>query len=295
MLDARGERYRAVAFMQATSPFIRPRDLAAAVDIVERREADVVFSAFETYGFLWRQQEGAAEGVNHDHSFRPRRQDREPHYPETGAFYVMDADGFRAAGFRFFGRVRLQEVEEACGSRDRLRRTARDGTAAGAVLSERELGGGDHVAIAVVTDFDGVHTDDTASVDQEGVESVIVSRSDGMGVALLLKAGVPVLILSTERNPVVAARARKLGVEVLQGVDDKATALASGPPAGIALTPSPMSGNDVNDIGCLELVGWPVVVADAHPTRVAARVVLERAAAQGAVRELADRLLQGRR
>jgi YrbI family 3-deoxy-D-manno-octulosonate 8-phosphate phosphatase len=298
VLDARGERYRTIAFMQATSPFIRPQDLAAAVDIVERREADVVFSAFETYAFLWRQQEGgAAEGVNHDHSFRPRRQDREPHYQETGAFYVMDAEGFRAAGFRFFGRVQLQEVEEAWAleidSAEQLEMARRQAPFFLNESSEEAISS----AIAVVTDFDGVHTDDTASVDQEGVESVIVSRSDGMGVELLLKAGVRFLILSKERNPVVAARARKLGVEVLQGVDDKATALTEwASSAGIDLTATVYVGNDVNDIGCLDLVGWPVVVADAHPDVVShARVVLERSGGHGAIRELSDRLLQDRR
>jgi YrbI family 3-deoxy-D-manno-octulosonate 8-phosphate phosphatase len=298
VLDARGERYRTLAFMQATSPFIRARDLSAAVDVVARRQADVVFSAFETYGFLWRRhEEGAAEGVNHDHSFRPRRQDREPHYQETGAFYAMDVEGFRAAGFRFFGRVQLQEVEEAWAleidSVEQLEMARRQ---APFFLDERADEDMSTVA-AIVTDFDGVHTDDTATVDQDGVESVTVSRSDGMGVELLRKAGVRFLILSKERNPVVGARAKKLGVEVLQGVDDKVSALTEwARSGGIDLAATVYVGNDVNDIGCLDLVGWPVVVADAHPDVVShARVVLERSGGRGAVRELSDRVLQRRR
>jgi CMP-N-acetylneuraminic acid synthetase len=80
-------------------------------------DEDVVFSAVETYAFLWAQVDVGgvgvvATGVNHDPSFRPRRQDREPHYRETGAFYVMRTTGFRAAGFRFFGRVGIAEVGE---------------------------------------------------------------------------------------------------------------------------------------------------------------------------------------
>jgi len=141
-----------------------------------------------------------------------------------------------------------------------------------------------------------VHTDDRVRIDQDGIESVAVSRSDGMGVSLLRAAGIPFLILSTEANPVVAARGRKLGVEVRQGAADKAAVLrdwAAG--RGIPLSRIAYLGNDVNDLGCLELVGWPVAVPDAHPLVLsAARVVLDRPGGAGAVRDLAERVLAGR-
>jgi CMP-N-acetylneuraminic acid synthetase len=106
-----------VVFVQPTSPFIDPTDLDAAIARVLEGDEDVVFSAVETYAFLWAMVDVdgvgvGATGVNHDSSFRPRRQDREPHYRETGAFYVMRTVGFRAAGFRFFGRVGIAEVAE---------------------------------------------------------------------------------------------------------------------------------------------------------------------------------------
>jgi N-acylneuraminate cytidylyltransferase len=54
-------------------------------------------------------------------------------------------------------------------------------------------------------------------------------------------------------------------------------------------------GNDVNDLSCMEAVGWPIAVADAHPEVLrAARVILDTRGGQGAVRELADRVLRGR-
>ncbi|MGN6125495.1 MAG: KdsC family phosphatase, partial [Humibacter sp.] len=147
---------------------------------------------------------------------------------------------------------------------------------------------------AVVTDFDGVHTDDRVQVDQNGVESVTVNRRDGLGVRLLRESGVPVLILSTEKNPVVGARAAKLGVEVLQGIDDKATALAAwAAQTGIPLERVAYLGNDVNDLGALGVVGWPFAVADAHPQAIAAsRRVLASAGGAGAVRELAELILK---
>jgi N-acylneuraminate cytidylyltransferase len=106
---------------------------------------------------------------------------------------------------------------------------------------------------------------------------------------------VPVLILSSEINRVVRMRAKKLGVDVITGCDDKLTALRGwADEQGIALTDIAYVGNDINDVGCLGAVGWPVVVADAHPGALdAARIVLRRHGGDGAVRELADRVLAG--
>ncbi|MDY0909951.1 acylneuraminate cytidylyltransferase [Microbacterium sp. CFBP9034] len=282
-----------VVFLQATSPFIDVSALDEAVHLVRSRRRDSVFSAVETYGFLWaKASRSAATAINHDADLRPRRQDREPHYLETGAFYVMRAAGFRAAGHRFFGSIGIAEVAE---------RTAIEIDTVAQLAIARALAPliDTPTAIdvdAVVTDFDGVHTDDSVRVDQHGGEAVTVSRSDGMGVARLREAGIPVLILSTEANPVVGARARKLRVEVVQDVADKAQALRTwAAERGIPLARIAYLGNDVNDLGCLDLVGWPIAVPDAHPLVLsAARIVLDRPGGAGAVRDLAERVLAGR-
>ena len=281
-----------VVFAQATSPFIPAAAIAEGVDHIVSGRFDSVFSAHETYGFLWRRDaEGHAAAINHDAAVRPRRQDREPHYLETGAFYVFGAAGFRAAQHRFFGRIGIVEVPE---------NTAIEIDDASQLALAQAIGGLEGaerqpiLAAALVTDFDGVHTDDTATVDSDGLESVRVSREDGMGVALLRRAGIPMLILSTEQNPVVARRAEKLRVPVLHGIDDKATALrAWAEDNGIPLSDIAYVGNDVNDLGPLGIVGWPIAVANAHPQVLAvARVVLTRRGGEGAVREVAERMLR---
>ncbi|MDN4483525.1 acylneuraminate cytidylyltransferase [Demequina lignilytica] len=292
VLVSQGVEPRALAFLQATSPFIDAAALDTAVRDVLGGTYDSMFSAYETYAFLWAHGDAGAVGVNHDHSFRPRRQDREPHYQETGAFYVMDVAGFRERGFRFFGRVGIAEVAQSSGVEiDDLHELA----LARALAPILDVAGPIDVD-ALVMDFDGVHTDDTVTVDQHGVESVTVSRSDGMGIGLLRAAGLPMLILSKERNPVVAARAAKLGVEVLHAVDDKAPALREWcEAAGLDLARVAYVGNDVNDVPALEIVGWPVVVPDAHPAAArAARVTLTRPSGAGALRELAELILAAR-
>ncbi len=135
-----------------------------------------------------------------------------------------------------------------------------------------------------------MHTDDRVYLAQDGTESVQVSREDGMGFALARQAGVKLLILSTEVNPVVAARAAKLKVPVMHGQSDKAQALKEWM-AAEGLDPNRVAyvGNDVNDLGCLRMVGWPIAVANAHPDVDAlARLKLTRHGGSGAVRELCE-------
>ena len=107
------------------------------------------------------------------------------------------------------------------------------------------------------------------------------------------RAGLPVLILSTEANPVVAARAGKLGVPALHGIADKGAALAQWcAEQRIDLRRTAFVGNDVNDLPCFAIVGWPIAVADAHyAVRARARIVTAAPGGSGAVREIASRLL----
>jgi YrbI family 3-deoxy-D-manno-octulosonate 8-phosphate phosphatase len=146
----------------------------------------------------------------------------------------------------------------------------------------------------VVFDFDGVFTDNHVYVDEQGRETVRCSRADGWGVARLREKNVPMLILSTEENPVVAARAAKMGIEAVQGCADKAAFLRRCA-AGRGIEPETVIyvGNDLNDLPAMQLAGFPVCPADAHPdVKKIARLTLANSGGNGAVRELCDMLLR---
>jgi N-acylneuraminate cytidylyltransferase len=146
----------------------------------------------------------------------------------------------------------------------------------------------------VVFDFDGVMTDNRVWVDQDGREMVAANRSDSMGLNALRRAGIQTIVISTETNPVVAARCRKLKIEHVQGVEDKA-ALLRNLLAERQVNPRNVIylGNDINDVPCFSEVACAVVVTDAQPAaRRAADIVLSQAGGHGAVRELCDLLLQ---
>ena len=146
----------------------------------------------------------------------------------------------------------------------------------------------------LVLDFDGVLTDNRVWVDQDGREMVAANRSDSLGIGLLRQVGVETVVISTETNPVVAARCRKINIPCIQGINDKATALNQ-----LLLERKVNAkeviflGNDVNDLPCFPLVGWAVVVADGMPEAIRqADFVLARSGGHAAVRELCDMLME---
>ncbi|GAA3499975.1 N-acylneuraminate cytidylyltransferase [Streptomyces prasinosporus] len=292
-----------VLLVQCTSPFLLSEDVDGVAGAVVDGGADTAVTVAPFHGFLWRDAADAADattaegghGVNHDKSFRPRRQDRPQDLLETGAAYAMDAAGFREHRHRFFGRTELVRTDPARVleiddphdlARARALAPLLDADRPGALPTARDVD-------AVVLDFDGTQTDDRVLIDSEGQEFVSVHRGDGLGIAALRRSGLKMLILSTEQNPVVAARARKLRLPVLHGVDRKDLALKQWcEEQGIAPERVLYVGNDVNDLPCFALVGWPVAVASAHDVvRGAARAVTTLPGGDGAIREIAGWIL----
>ena len=321
-----------VLLVQCTSPFIVREDIDGVAGAIVENGADTAVTVAPFHGFIWRDAEsaesaesaedvvaagslaehdaavGGGYGVNHDKSFRPRRQDRPQDLLETGAAYAMEAAGFRKHQHRFFGRTDLVRTDparvlEIDDPHDLARARAlaplfdadlpqalnfarAGGTPIGALPTADDID-------AVVLDFDGTQTDDRVLVDSDGREFVSVHRGDGLGIAALRDSGLKMLILSTEQNPVVAARARKLKLPVQHGIDRKDIALKQWcEEQGIAPERVLYVGNDVNDLPCFALVGWPVAVASAHDVvRGAARAVTTVPGGDGAIREIASWIL----
>ncbi len=148
----------------------------------------------------------------------------------------------------------------------------------------------------IITDFDGVVTDNLVITDQNGKESVTASRSDSMHIKKLRELGVEVLVLSSEPNPVVAARAEKMGVKAIHnvGMQDKGRVMREVlEQKNVKAEHVIYIGNDLNDLPCFEIAGWSVAVADAYPEVLrAADHVLTKTGGHGAIRELCEIVLK---
>ena len=147
----------------------------------------------------------------------------------------------------------------------------------------------------IMCDFDGVITDNRVWVDQDGTETVAAYRSDSVRVKDLQAIGVEVLILSSEPNRVVEARARKMGVEAVHGValHEKGRVMRQIlEQKNLKAANVIFVGNDINDLPCFAEAGWSVAVADAFPEVIrAADYVLSKNGGHGALRELCDLIL----
>ena len=148
----------------------------------------------------------------------------------------------------------------------------------------------------IMCDFDGVITDNRVWVDQDGTETVAAYRSDSVRIKDLRAIGIEVMILSSEPNRVVEARARKMGVEAIHGIalHDKGRVMREVlEQKNIKAENVIYVGNDINDLPCFEIAGWSVAVADAYPELIrVADHVLSRAGGHGALRELCDLILK---
>lgn len=144
----------------------------------------------------------------------------------------------------------------------------------------------------IVYDFDGVLTDNRVLVFDDGHEAVFCNRADGLAIGLIKKTGVPQIILSMEENRVVETRARKLGIDVLYGIQDKKAALTDHcRKNNYDLKRVVYIGNDINDIEVMGIVGYPLAPQDARPAvKRISKMIIARNGGDGVVQEFLGKL-----
>ena len=257
-----------LVYLQCTSPFTTSEDIDKVVTaLIDNNNIDCAFSAIEDHSFLWSiNKNGYATGVNHfGYKQRQRRQDLfDITYKENGSIYAIRPKALLASGNRFGSKAlpvlaggvlpfeidNLHELYMA----QLVSRLFPDPV--------RKLKYSN--IKVVVMDFDGVHTNDTLILDQNGVESVQVSRADGLGCGLLKSSGYKLLILTREENPVVLMRAKKLKIDIINGVKDKILVLKEWcKKNNLKKDQVAYIGNDMNDLECLKWAGLAMIPAGA--------------------------------
>lgn len=146
----------------------------------------------------------------------------------------------------------------------------------------------------IVYDFDGVLTDNKVILREDGIESVVVNRSDGLAIRIIKNAGIKQIIISKEKNKVVEARAKKLGIPVIKGVNNKKEILSLYcRENNIKLNNVAYLGNDINDLEAMMIVGYPICPADAYKEiKKISKVILKVTGGNGVVRDLLNYIME---
>ena len=147
----------------------------------------------------------------------------------------------------------------------------------------------------LVLDVDGVLTDGRIILNDHGEEIKRFHARDGVGLSLLMAAGIDVAIITGRISGVVQHRARELGItEIHQGVRDKAAIFFNLlQRKGLDKAEVCVMGDDLPDLPMFHLAGLAVAVADAAlEVREAAAVVTKRRGGIGAVREVCELILK---
>jgi YrbI family 3-deoxy-D-manno-octulosonate 8-phosphate phosphatase len=280
-----------IALVQATSPFIEPVTIKECLAIAAKGK--VGFSAASTNRFLW-QKENTWNPVGHPADYRPRRQELSEKVVESGAVYAFNKKNFLEKQYRFcadavpvlvspYSDIEIFndydiELANLLNGRFEIEKTFKI-----TKTTKPRI---------IFTDFDGCLTDDKVQLDSNNVENVVVNRKDGLAVARLKKLGIDVLIASKERNKVVALRGEKLGIKVMQGLDDKVSAISEYLKyESISWEQVWFVGNDVNDLAAMSRAKLSFCPSDAtYEARSIASVVLSRKGGEGVLAEIVSYL-----
>ena len=146
----------------------------------------------------------------------------------------------------------------------------------------------------VTCDVDGVLTDGRIYVDDDGRETKAFNALDGVGMKMLMRAGITVAWITGSSALAVTHRARTLGVtRIVQGAEDKVTPWES-LRSELALPAAACAhiGDDLPDVPVFVRCGLAVAVPHAPPiVRARAHLVTGRDGGHGAVRELCEMIL----
>lgn len=279
-----------VVFLQATSPLREIDDIDSAVEAFASEDADSLFSAAVLEDFcIWEKDNDRLRSVSFDYHNRARRQDRKPYYLENGSIYIFRIHVLTNYKNRLGGGIayylmplwKSYEIDtmddvDICRYFMETRILRRDSPKA--ILGNVRL---------IVYDCDGVLTDNKVILREDGLESVVFNRSDGLAIEAIKGMGIRQIILSQEKNMVVETRARKLGIPVIQGIYNKENRLLSYCDDNrIAMAEVAYIGNEINDIGAMRMVGYPVCPSDAcDEVKQIAKIILDAPGGCGVVRE----------
>lgn len=146
----------------------------------------------------------------------------------------------------------------------------------------------------IISDFDGVWTDNKVYTFTDGNEAVCCSKYDSIRLPELKKMGIKLIVLTTEKNPSVANRLKKLGLKYYICSDGNSKFIRM---SDMTFNKNEWEetcyiGNDVNDKSCYTLAGIRVCPPEApDDIKKVCNYVTKNPGGNGCIREILDLVL----
>lgn len=289
-----------IVLVQATSPLIRAEDLENGFMVFQQKDTDSVLSVVRQKRFHWAlDKTGLATPTNYDVFNRPRRQEFDGYLVENGAFYITGRKELLQSRNRVSGNIRVSEMDEST--------YFEIDEPSDWIIIEKQLENRlaeeqiEKIAFKKIklflTDCDGCLTDGGMYYSNLGDELKRFNTLDGMGIELLRRQGILVGIITGENVELNRRRSDKLKLDILkQGVKDKMqTVKEICAEYNVGLDEVAYIGDDMNDLEVIKNVGFGCSVANGiDAVKNSAKYVTKRSGGEGAVREVADLILQSK-
>lgn len=280
--------------VQATSPLTETQHFEDALKMYATHKFDSIITCVRNYRFFWNED---GTSMNYDYMNRPRRQNFKGMLMENGAFYINSVANVIESGNRLSGNIGIYEMPDYTATEidepddwivlENLMRKH--------ILSKTRK---ECCIKLLISDIDGTLTDGGMYYSENGDELKKFNTRDGMGFALLRKAGIKTAIITSEDRQLNRRRAAKLKVDFLiQGKRNGGKVAAAQEiceKLEIGLSDVAYIGDDINCLDLLSSVGMAACPADAHHSILTLPFVnvMTAKGGQGCVREFIEMLLK---
>ncbi len=278
-----------IIFLQCTSPYRHKKDIDNAFYKFKKGNYDSLLSVVNSKKFIWQYEKKKFKPVNYDYKKRPREQDFTNFYEENGSIYITKTKKLRSNMNRLSEKIGFYEMNIFSSFQID---EPHDLKIISSILPKNKIVNLNKIKI-IVSDFDGVFTDNNLYLNDQGIESVKLSRSDGMAIKMLKEKNLKFIVISSEKNKVVFQRCKKLRIECFYGVDNKLDFLEKYlKKNNIKFNEAMYIGNDINDFESMRECGISVTVKDGNEKiKKISDFVLSKNGGCGAIRELVELIL----
>jgi N-acylneuraminate cytidylyltransferase len=290
--------FKNIVLIQATSPLLKAHDLEDGIKKYIENEYDSLLSVVRQKRFIWVEDGQEVKPINYNPLSRPRRQEFDGFLVENGAFYITSKELLQQTKCRISGKIGYYEMAED--SYFEIDEPS-DWIIVEQLLKrhtvEDNLIGKMNKIKMLLMDSDGVLTDGGMYYSENGDELKKFNTKDGMAIELLKKRGIKVGIITGEDRELVRKRAEKLKVDELHmGIKNKLEVLEKiKQKYNLDYDEIAYIGDDINDMDVIKIVGFGCSVADGMEcVREMADYVTKAKGGQGAVREIAELIINGR-